>query len=189
MGNVGIIILAVMAFLAIGIILYFVTIYNGLILLSRNIDKSWSNIDVLLKQRHDEVPKLVKVCQGYMQHERETLEKVTAARTACMKAGTVADSSKAEGELSGVLKSLFAVAENYPDLKANTNFTQLQSRVSYLEGQIADRRELFNESVNSYNIRIAQIPDLFVANMLKMKDRDLFQIAETDRQDVEINFK
>ncbi|HSV43696.1 MAG TPA: LemA family protein [Candidatus Bathyarchaeia archaeon] len=185
----GMVILAIIAFLAIAIVMYFVTIYNGLIVLSRNIDKAWSNIDVLLKQRHDEIPKLVKVCEGYMQFERQTLEKITLARTACMNAGSVAASAQAEGQLSGLLKNLFAVAENYPDLKANTNFTQLQTRVSYLESQIADRRELFNESTNTYNIRIAQIPDVFVANMLAMKPRDLFQVAESDRQDVTIDFK
>ena len=184
----GMIILAMLAFLVVGAVMYFVTIYNGLIIVSRNVDKSWSNIDVLLKQRHDEIPKLVKVCEGYMQYERETLEKITQARTACINAGSVADVSQAEGQLNGLLKTLFAVAENYPDLKANSNFTQLQGRVSYLEGQIADRRELFNESVNAYNIRIAQLPDVLVANMLNLRPRDLFQIAQEDRQDVDISF-
>ncbi len=172
----------------IGFIMYFVSIYNGLIRLSRNIDKAWSNIDVLLKQRHDELPKLVKVCEGYMKHERETLEKITLARTSCMQARTVGESSKAEGELAGALKTLFAVAENYPDLKANNNFMQLQSRVSFLEGQIADRREFYNDSVNNYNIRINQIPDTIVAGMLKMNDKELFKVTEEDRKDVDINF-
>ncbi|UCC96265.1 MAG: LemA family protein [Candidatus Omnitrophota bacterium] len=175
-------------FLVIGVLFYFVSIYNGLIRISRNIDKSWANIDVLLKQRHDEIPKLVKVCEGYMQYERDTLEKITAARTACLGAKSVGESAKAEGELSKMLKTLFAVAENYPDLKANQNFMQLQQRISYLENQIADRRELYNDSVNIYNIRIHQIPDMFVAQMLQMKSRELFKITEEERGDVDIKF-
>lgn len=118
----------------------------------------------------------------------ETLVKITAARTACIQAKSVGESSKAEGELGKVLKTLFAVAENYPDLKANQNFMQLQKRVSYLESQIADRREFYNDSVNNYNIRIHQIPDMFVAGMIKMKERELFKVTEEDKRDVDINF-
>jgi len=182
------ILLGILFFLIIGIVLYVVSVYNGLIVLSRNVDKSWSNIDVLLKQRYDEIPKLVKVCEGYMKYERETLEKITAARTACMQAKTVGESAQAEGQLSGLLKTLFAVAENYPDLKANQNFMQLQQRVSYLESQIADRREFYNDSTNQYNIRINQIPDMFVARMLGFSDKELFKAAEGERKDVDINF-
>lgn len=185
---IGVIVLAALLFLALGVVMYFVSVYNGLIRLARNIDKSWANIDVVLKQRHDEIPKLVKTCEGYMQYERGTLEKITAARTACIQAQGVAESAKKEGELSGLLRQLFAVAENYPDLKANQNFLQLQQRVSYLESQIADRREFYNDSVNNYNIRIHQIPDMFVANMLKFSDRELFKVLEEDKKDVEIYF-
>ncbi|MBU1125472.1 MAG: LemA family protein [Candidatus Omnitrophica bacterium] len=174
--------------IVIGVVMLFVSVYNGLIRLSRNIEKAWANIDVLLKQRHDELPKLIKVCEGYMQYERSTLEKITAARTACLQAKTVGESSRAEGDLASSLKTLFAVAENYPDLKANQNFMQLQNRISYLEGQIADRREFYNDSVNTYNIRIQQIPDMFVAGMLHMVSRDLFKAAEDDKKDVEIKF-
>ncbi|MBU2541232.1 MAG: LemA family protein [Candidatus Omnitrophica bacterium] len=184
----GIIVLGILLFVVVGIILYFVSLYNGLIRLSRNTEKAWSNIDVLLKQRHDEIPKLVKVCEGYMKYERETLEKITAARTACINAKNVGESSKAEGELGKTLKTLFAVAENYPDLKANQNFTQLQGRVSYLENQIADRREFYNDSVNNYNIRIHQLPDMFVAQMLNMQSKELFKVSEEDKKDVDINF-
>ena len=185
---IGIIIFALFIFIVIGLILYFVSIYNGLIRLSRNIDKAWANIDVLLKQRYDEIPKLIKVCEGYMKYERETLEKITQARTACMQAKGVADSAEKEGELTKALRQLFAVAENYPDLKANQNFLQLQQRISYLESQIADRREFYNDSVNNYNIRIHQIPDMWVASMLNMKDRELFKVSEEEKKDVEIKF-
>ncbi len=184
----GIVVLVAIIFIAFGCISYFVTIYNGLIVVSRNIDKAWANIDVLLKQRHDEIPKLISVCEGYMKYERETLEKITLARTACIQAQGVGQAALAEGDLAKSLKTLFAVAENYPDLKANQNFTQLQSRVSYLENQIADRREFYNDTVNSYNIRINEIPDLFVARILNLLVRDLFKITEEDRQDVNIKF-
>jgi len=180
--------LVVLLFVIIGLTSYFITIYNGLIRLDNNIRKAWANIDVLLKQRHDEIPKLIKICEGYMQYERETLEKITAARTACLAAQGPADSAKKEGELSGLLRHLFAVAENYPELKANQNFTQLQERVSYLENQIADRREFYNDSVNNYNIRIQQIPDMWIAAMMKMQNKELFNISEEDRKDVDIKF-
>ena len=180
--------LAVFLFVIVGIALYFVSLYNGLVMLSRNVDKSWANIEVLLKQRHDEIPKLIKICEGYMKYERETLEKITAARTACIQATGIADSARKEGELTGLLRQLFAVAENYPDLKANQNFLQLQQRTSYLENQIADRREFFNDTVNNYHIRIHQIPDMWVAGMLTMRDKELFKVAEEDKKDVDINF-
>jgi LemA protein len=184
----GFLIFGFFIFVIIGIVLYFVALYNGLIMLSRNIDKAWANIDVLLKQRYDELPKLVKVCEGYMKYERETLEKITAARTACLGAKTVGEASAAEGELAKGLKTLFAVAENYPDLKANQSFLQLQQRISYLENQIADRREFYNDSANTYNIRINQIPDMFVAQMLQMKQRELFKAQAEERKDVNIDF-
>jgi len=175
-------------FIAVGIVLYFVAVYNGLIRVKHNVDKSWSNIDVLLKQRHDEIPKLIKVCEGYMKFERETLEKLTTARTACIQASGVADSAQKEGQLSGMLRQVFAVAENYPDLKSNQNFLQLQQRTSYLESQIADRREFYNDSVNSYNVRIHQIPDMWVAGTMNMQDKELFKVSDEDKKDVDINF-
>lgn len=173
---------------AVGILLYFVSIYNGLVRVSRNIEKAWANIDVLLKQRRDEIPKLIGVCEGYMKYERETLEKITAARTACMQTKGVADAAAAEGQLSGLLKTLFAVAENYPDLKANQNFLQMQERISYLESQIADRREFYNDSVNLYNIRINQIPDMWVARNMNLSAKEMFKVSEEEKKDVEIKF-
>ena len=185
---IALIVVGLLIFGVLALVMYGVGLYNGLIRLSMNAAKAWANIDVLLKQRYDEIPKLVKVCEGYMKHERETLEKITAARTACMNAQGVAQSAQAENALSGTLKTLFAVAENYPDLKANQSFAQLQQRVSYLESQIADRREFYNDSVNQYNIRIHQIPDMFLANMLNFGDKELFKVSEQERQDVDIKF-
>jgi LemA protein len=170
----------------VGIFIYFITIYNSLVRLRNDMDKAWANIDVLLKQRHDELPKLIETCKGYMQYEQQTFQLVTEARTAFMRAGSVGEKAQADNMISGALKSLFAVAEKYPDLKANNNFMQLQKRISELEERIADRREFFNDDVNTYNIRIQQLPDVFVAKMLNLQRRDLFRVSEEDRRDVEV---
>ncbi|RKX25991.1 MAG: LemA family protein [Candidatus Zixiibacteriota bacterium] len=167
---------------------YFISIYNSLIRLKNNIKKAWSNIDVLLKQRHDELTKLLKTVQGYMKHEREVLTSITEARTAFLGAQSVGAKAKADNMMTGALKSLFAVAENYPELKADRSFGQFQNRVSEIENQIADRREFYNDSVNTFNIRIEQIPDVFIARMLGYSQRELFKVAESDRADVDVEF-
>lgn len=171
-----------------GIMVYAVGIYNTLVRLSNNIDKAWSNIDVILKQRHDELPKLVKVCNSYMTHERETMERVTSARSVYSRSTSVDEKAKAENQLSRALGRLFAVAEQYPDLKANQDFLNLQQRISGLENTIADRREFYNESVNIYNIRIEQIPAVWVAQQIGYRARPLLTVAEADRTDVELAF-
>lgn len=178
----------ILGFLVLGMVIYFVIIYNGLVRLRRNVKRNWSNIDVILKQRHDELPKLVSVCEGYMKYERETLEKITSLRTAFLGAKTVGEKSRIEGELASALKNLFAIVENYPNLKADKQFTQLQERISYLENQIADRREFYNESVNIYNIRINQIPDMWVAGACNFIPDELFKVTEEERKDVNIKF-
>ncbi len=186
MTGVTVLLMLVIFLAAAGVLIYFITVYNSLVRLRNDIDKAWSNIDVLLKQRHDELPKLVETCKGYMQYEQKTLQLVTEARTAFMKATTVAEKAQADNLISSALKSLFAVSENYPELKANANFMQLQGRISELEEKIADRREFFNDDVNTYNIRIQQLPDVFVARMLALQRRDLFKVTEEDRRDVEV---
>lgn len=182
------IILLIILGLIIGTVIYTVIIYNGLINLKHNIEKTWSNIDVLLKQRYDELPKLVNVCEGYMKHEQAVLENVTKARSQLDNAQTGGEAMDANNAITSALRSLFAVVENYPDLKADRAFRQLQSRVSELENQIADRRELYNSSVNLFNIRIEQFPDIFIANMMKLVPRQLWQIEPEHRNDVEIRF-
>ena len=167
---------------------YFVTIYNGLIAVKNNIDKAWANIDVLLKQRHDELPKLVEVCKGYMTHEAGVFDRIMQARQALMMAQGPAQKGQAEGQLQGALRQLFALAENYPNLKAQTSFQQLQERVSALESQIADRREFYNDSVNTYNVRIQSLPDVFVARTLGMAPHEMFKVDAADREDVKISF-
>ena len=171
-----------------GIMVYAVGIYNTLVRLSNNIDKAWSNIDVILKQRHDELPKLVKVCNSYMTHERETMERVTSARSVYSLSTSVDEKAKAENQLTRALGRLFAVAEQYPDLKANQEFLNLQQRISGLENTIADRREFYNDSVNLYNIRIEQIPAVWVAQQIGYRARPLLTVAESDRTDVELAF-
>ena len=148
-----------------GILVYAIIIYNELVRLRNDNDRAWANIDVLLKQRHDEIPNLVETVKGYMQHERQVLENVTAARASAVSAMTVAQKAQADLLMTGALRGLFAVAENYPQLKANENFLKLQNRISELEERIADRREFFNDDVNTYNTRIRQIPDVFLANV------------------------
>ncbi len=179
---------AIFGIFLLGVIIYIVSIYNGLVRLKNNINKSWSNINVLLKQRSDELPKLINTVKGYMKHERSLLKKVTEARTNFLNAKTVPQKAKADNMISGALKSLFAVAENYPNLKANENFMHLQSRISGLENEIADRREFYNDSVNTYNIRIQSFPDMFIANMMKLKKRDMFKVEEADKKDVKVEF-
>jgi LemA protein len=172
----------------VSIMVYAVDIYNTLVRLSNNIDKAWSNIDVILKQRHDELPKLVKVCNSYMTHERETLESVTNARSVYGRSTSVDEKAKAENQLTRALGRLFAVAEQYPDLKANQEFLNVQQRISALENTIADRREFYNDSVNLYNIRIEQIPAVWVAQQIGYRARPLLAVAESDRADVELAF-
>lgn len=174
--------------LVLGIVIYSIIIYNGFIAVKNNIKKSWSNIDILLKQRHDELPKLISVCEGYMKYERETLEKIVSLRTSFLEAKTMGEKSNIEGELSTAIKTVFAVAEQYPDLKANKTFSDLRERITSLETQIADRREFYNENVALYNTRINQIPDMFVARFCSFKQEELFKVSEEDKKDVTVNF-
>ncbi len=178
----------VLILIGVAIAFYFLSIYNGLIALRNNIDKAWANIDVMLTQRANELPKLIDTVKGYMKYEKGVLTDVTRARTAFMEAKTVKDKANADNILSGALKTLFAVAENYPALKANESFLQLQSRISGLENEIADRREFYNDSVNTYNIKIQQFPDSIIAGYLKYQQRELFKATEEERKDVKISF-
>jgi len=181
--------LPLLILLAVIVVLVFfsIFIYNNLVTLKHSVSKSWSNIDVLLKQRHDELPKLVEVCKQYMQYEQETLEKVTQARSAVMEArsdGNIKQLGQAESQLRMGLGHLFALAENYPELKANNSFQQLQGRITQLENGIADRREVYNEAVNLNNVRIEQFPDVIVARILNFKDFSLLEFTEEEKSDV-----
>jgi LemA protein len=179
----------VLAALLIAAIFYGILIYNHLITLKNNITKNWSNIDVLLKQRYSELPKLIDACKKYMQYESETLDKIVSARNLALKAMQTRDIttlSTAETTLKSTLGHLFALAENYPALKTNETFQKLQIRISELESDISDRRELYNESVNLNNIRIAQFPDVIVAKLFGFAPFTLMKFSEDELQDVNI---
>jgi LemA protein len=182
------VVLAVIGFVGVGSAVYVVGLYNGLISLKHAVDQAWANIDVLLKQRHDELPKLMDTVKGYMGHEREVLERVTAARTAYQQAQTMEQKGAADDAMRSALGRLFAVAEGYPQLKADASFRQLQERISSLEEEIADRREFFNHSVNAFNVRIEQVPDVFLARMMGLGPHALFRVSDEDKQDVQIRF-
>ena len=170
-------------------LVYGVVTYNGLVQLKHNIAKAWANIDVLLKQRHDELPKLVEVCRQYKQFEQETLARVTEARARVAKAREAHDVpalGAAENLLRAGLAQIFAVAEAYPELKANEHFMQLQTRITALENSIADRREWYNESVNLHNVRIEQFPDLIIARMFSYTEQPLLQFSVAEKADVDL---
>ncbi|HZW95856.1 MAG TPA: LemA family protein [Candidatus Eremiobacteraceae bacterium] len=173
----------------VGVLVYVVILYNELVRLRNDNDRAWANIDVLLKQRHDEIPNLIETVKGYMQHEQQTLLAVTQARAASMNAASIGQKAQADLMMTGALRGLFAVAENYPQLKANENFLKLQNRISQLEDHIADRREFFNDDVNTYNTRIGQIPEVFVASFMSLKPRSMFSVSDDDRKLVEVKFQ
>ena len=180
-------------FLTLGALLllagYGVTIYNSLVRLKHQVAQAWANIDVLLKQRHDELPKLVDTCRQYMEYERDTLERVIAARARVADARerqNIGELGGAETELRAGLGRLFALAENYPELKASESFQHLQSRISDLENGIADRRELYNASVNLHNVRIEQFPDLLVARPLGYTPFQLLEFPAGELADVDV---
>ena len=170
-------------------VVYAVMIYNNLVQVKHNVSKAWANIDVLLKQRHDELPKLVETCKQYMKFEQDTLTKVMEARSkvfAARETQNIPQLGQAEGALRATLGSLFALAEAYPDLKPNQTFQQLQTRISSLENAIADRREFYNESVNINNVRIEQFPDSIIAGMLKFKSAQLLEFSAEEKADVDV---
>ncbi len=182
-----------MAFVIVGLVIlatviYFVSIFNGLVRLKNNIKKSWGNIDVLLKQRSDELPKLINTVKGYMKHESRTLQVLTKARTDFLRAKTMSDKAASDSMISSALKTIFAVAENYPTLRATENFSKLQERISGLENELADRREFYNDSVNNYNIRIHSIPDSLVARMMGLREKEMFKVEAHEKKDVEVKF-
>jgi len=185
--DLWIIIVLIIGLLFFMVFIALLLIYNGLVRLKNNIEKSWANIDVLLKQRSDELPNLIASVKGYMVHERTTLETLTKARTDILNAPTLSKKAVADNVITEALKTIFAVAENYPNLKANENFLKLQNRITSLENELADRREFYNDSVNIYNIRIHSIPDMIVAWLLNYTDKQWFKALEEDKAIVRVN--
>jgi LemA protein len=181
-------VLALLAIAAV-VLVYGILLYNGLVQLKHNVSKAWANIDVVLKQRHDELPKLVESCRQFKEFEQATLEKVIAARARVQEARQAQDIpalGQAETALRAGLGGIFAIVEAYPNLKADASFHELMSRISGLENAIADRREFYNESVNVYNVRIEQFPDLIVAGMFGFRGRPLLQFTEEQKRDVDL---
>lgn len=172
------------------IVFYFIVTYNSLVSIKNNVEKAWANIDVLLKQRNDELPKLIDTCKVYMAHESQTLEKVISARMgvdAARQTQDIAGLSKAESALTASIGGLYAVSENYPDLKADQTFINLQQRITGLENQIADRREFYNDSVNNNNVRVQQFPDLIVAGLFNFERKEMLRLASAELKDVDVS--
>lgn len=170
-------------------IFWLIGVYNSLIRLRNQTDEAWSDIDVQLKRRYDLIPNLVETVKGYAKHERELFENVTKARTAAMGAQGIAEKGKAENMLAGTLKSLFAVAENYPDLKANQNFLKLQDELADTENKIQASRRFYNGNVRDFNTKIQIFPNNMIAGMMGFKDYEFFEIEEAgEREPVKVNF-
>jgi LemA protein len=164
--------------------LFLIGIYNALIRLRNQVKNAWSQIDVQLKRRHDLIPNLVETAKGYMKHERETLENITAARSRAMGAGSVAEKSKAEGALSGAISRFFVVVENYPDLKANQNFLAVQEELTATENRIGFARQSYNDQVLFFNNKIQMFPSNIVAGTFNFKTEDFFEIEEEGEREV-----
>ena len=181
--------LLILLFLVVAVGGYLIGVYNGLVRVRAAVKLAWSNIDVLLVQRHDELPKLVEVCKQYMQYESGTLERVMRARAgveAARSSGSMSSLGSAERELRAGLGGLYAVAEQYPQLKASEPFRHLQQRISGLETAIADRREVYNEAVNTNNVRIDAFPDLLVARLGSFPPAQLLKFQPDDKSDVDL---
>jgi LemA protein len=178
------VILGIIAIIAI----WAVAIYNGLIRLKNRVDEAWSDIDVQLKRRYDLIPNLVNTVKGYASHEKEVFEKVTEARTKAMSAESAGDKAKAENALSQTLKSLFAVAEAYPDLKANQNFLELQRELTDTEDKVQASRRFYNGNVRDFNTKIQVFPNNVFAGMLGFSAREFFEAAGGEKEPVKVEF-
>jgi len=179
-------ILGIIVLIAIGICIYY---YNKIIVLSNRIDNAWSQIDVQLKKRADLVPNLVETVKGYMKHEKDAIRMVTKARENMMKAGNVEAKAKADGELTKALKTIFAIAENYPKLRASENFKLLQEQLEGVENKVAYSRQFYNDSVLNFNNTITTLPGKWFSGMAgKTKIREFFEIKEVERKPVKVKF-
>ena len=179
------IILAIVVVIA----MFVIGVYNGLVRARQKVKNAWSQIEVQLQRRFDLIPNLVETVKGYMTHESETLEKVTALRSSWANATNVEEKANLDNQLSGVLKTIMAVSENYPDLKANTNFTELQESLTETEDKISFSRQFYNDTVTMYNTKIAVFPDNIVASIFGFKAEPLFNVdSEEARKNVKVDF-
>lgn len=184
----GLVVLMVVVLLALGLAGLIVAIYNGLITVRNNVQKSWKNIDVVLQQRNDELPKLIETCRAYMKHETDLLTKITQIRTDYAMAKEIKDKIAAENQMGRLLGQLKMVWEQYPDLKAVQSFLQIQGRVSEIESKIADYREMFNDAVNIYNIQTERFPDLVLARIMNYQRQAFLEVPEGKKADVKMDF-
>jgi LemA protein len=184
----GVIILIVVAFFGLVSMGWGIAIYNGIITVRNNVQNAWKNIDVILQQRNDELPKLIDTCKAYMKHEEGLLNKLTELRTGYTMAKEISQKINIENELGKLLEKLKMVWEQYPDLKAVQSFLQIQVRVSAIESKIADYREAFNDAVNIYNIQIERFPDLFMAKAMDCQRQAFLEIPEEKKKDIKMEF-
>ena len=178
----------ILIIILVAVVGYAIAVYNGLIRLKNRVDEAWSDIDVQLKRRYDLIPNLVATVKGYAAHEKEVFEKVTEARSRAMGAGTAHDKAMAENALSQTLKSLFAVAEAYPDLKANQNFLELQRELTDTEDKIQASRRFYNGNVRDFNTKIQVFPTNIFAGMLGFAKREFFEAGEGEKEPVKVEF-
>jgi LemA protein len=182
------IIIGIIVLILVIVLLVFLSYYNKIIRFENRIDNSWAQIDVQLKRRADLIPNLMETVKGYMKHEKEVLENVTKARSALMGAKSPQENIDADNMLTGALKSLFAVSENYPDLKANQNFLNLQDELTHTEDKIAYSRQHYNDTVLSFNNTIETFPGIIFAKRMGKKEREMLQIPEADRELPKVSF-
>lgn len=182
--SIGIVLIVLAALVAV----WLVGMYNGLVTLRNRVDEAWSDIDVQLKRRYDLIPNLINTVKGYATHEKELLEKVTQARANAISAGSVAEHQEAENMLTGALKSVFAVAENYPDLKANQNFLELQKELSDTENKIQASRRFYNGNVRDFNTKIEVFPNNLMAGSFNFTKREFFEAEESEKENVKVQF-
>ncbi len=186
--KVLVVLLIIIVVLVVLAALFGVALYNGLIKLRNRVENAWSQIDVQLRRRYDLIPNLVETVKGYASHESETLERVIAARNAGMGAGSPQEQAGAENVLTGALKSVFALAEAYPDLKANQNFSNLQEELSGTESRISYARQYYNDTVLKYNTKIQSFPSVLLANMLNFSEREYFEATGDSKGPVDVQF-
>ena len=171
------------------LVIWIIGIYNGLVRAKLKVDNAWSQIDVQLQRRFDLIPNFVETVKGYMNHEAETFEKIAALRTSWANSSSVGEKAKLDGELSGALKTIMAVSENYPDLKANTNFSELSEELRNTENKISFSRQFYNDSVTMYNTKLELFPSNIIAGMFNFKARELFEAENEEvRKNVKVNF-
>jgi LemA protein len=177
--------------IVVSVVLFVIAIYNKFVRLRTRSEEAWADIDVQLKRRYDLIPNLINTVKGYADHEKQTFENVTAARTAAMNAGSIEEQAAAENMLTGALKSLFAVSENYPDLKANENFLNLQNELTDTENKIQAARRFYNTNVRDLNIATETFPSNIIANMFKFTKKEFFELDEANaaaKEPVEVKF-